>query len=172
MFNIIICGTPGTGKSTLIDQLKPKLPEFNFINLSEFALANGCTDGYDEQLETHVIDEDKLVDQLEPQLREKKFNLIESIHGDMIPSDLVKRVFVCQADNTILYDRLKARNYSQEKISNNVQSEIFNLIHEEALEQFGDSLVTTLMNNNYEDLERNIEKVVTNVSDLLNYNAQ
>lgn len=164
---MVICGTPGTGKSSLIEQLKHTLPdEFHYVNISLFAIENHCISSYDATLETHVIDEDKLTEKLEPLLLEKRLNIIECIHADLLPSDIVDWVFVCRTDNTKLYDRLKARNYSESKISNNVQAEIFQLVYDEALDCFGDCILTELKSEEPEDLERNCRIVAEKVNEL------
>lgn len=168
MLNIVICGTPGTGKSSLIERLKPALPaNFNYVNISSYAIDNECISSYDTTLETHVIDEDKLMTKLEPFLSEKKFNIIECIHADLLPPEFVDWVFVCRTDNTKLYDRLKARNYSENKISNNVQAEIFQLVYDEALDCFGDSILTELECEELSDIDRNSKIVVEKVNELI-----
>jgi DNA-binding MarR family transcriptional regulator len=45
-------------------------------------------------------------------------------------------VVVLTTDNTILYDRLEKRGYSERKISENIECEIMNVIVEEARESY------------------------------------
>lgn len=167
MINILICGTPGTGKSSLVERVRPRLVQFSFINVSKFALENDCIEEYDIQLETNVIDEDKLVEKLRPVLGDNKFNVIECIHGDILPSDLAHWVFVCKADTEKLFDRLKSRGYNEEKLNNNVEAEIFQTISEEAIEQFGSAIVTQLYNNEEPELDSNADIIVSKVEELM-----
>lgn len=171
MVNVIVCGTPGTGKSTLINKLKTdkSLKKLSFINLSEFALENGCTSAFDDNLESHVIDEDKLNRFLRPKLEVSgRVNLIECIHADMIDPDLIDLVFVCRTNNTQLYDRLKARNYNEAKIGNNIQAEIFQTILDEVKEVFsGESMCVELTNDSLDDLDRNVELVKDKMCELI-----
>lgn len=162
MLNVVICGTPGTGKSSLIDILKSDkmLEEFRFINLSQFAKDNDCICSYDNVLESDVIDEDKLSIKLDQILDEQTFSIIESIHADLLPVQHITHVFVCRTDNTILFDRLKERNYNDEKIANNVQAEIFQTIYDEVLESFDRSIITSLINNENHELELNAKIVM------------
>lgn len=171
MINIVICGTPGTGKSTLIERVRPKLEGFNFFNLSKFALENDCASGYDKELETHELDEDKLIELLKPKLKEgQQRNVIECIHGDTLPSEMVDLVFVCRTDNTKLYDRLQAREYNEQKISNNMEAEIFQIILDEVRESFGADETTNiieLVNNELGDLNKNAEVIMDRIRDRL-----
>ena len=172
MVNVIICGTPGTGKSTLIGRLKSLalFKEVDFINLSKLAVDNGCASDYDDELETHVIDEDKLDNVLRPMLEPaNKSNVIECIHADMVDPKLVDLVFVCRASNSHLYDRLKARGYNEIKIENNLQSEIFQTILDEASEAFGDKLEPIeLRNDSLDDLDRNLHTIESELGNFMN----
>lgn len=170
---MIICGTPGTGKSTLVDKIRPKLPEASYINVSKFAIENDCISGFDDHLESHIIDEDKLADKLEPVLAASSLNILECIHADYLDLEQVDKVFVVRTDNTaILYDRLEARGYNQDKIRNNVESEIFRLIHDEAIEIFGTDSVIELINNDPSDLDKNAALICQEVCDLLNKSSR
>lgn len=58
-------------------------------------------------------------------------------HGcDFFPERWFDFVIVLRCNNTILYDRLKARDYSEKKIRNNLECEIFNILLEEAVESY------------------------------------
>lgn len=166
MSNIVICGTPGTGKSTVINKIKEKLPDLNYINISEFAIDNDCIESYDKELETQVVDEDKLLEKLEPLLN-KGVSIIECIHADFLPSNLVSWIFICRTNNTILYDRLKARNYNEAKISNNVEAEIFQTIHDEVVDAFDESLISQLINDSDDQLNKNVEIVIDRVEKII-----
>lgn len=155
--NIIVCGTPGTGKTSLIEKLKPRLRRYYFINLSQYALDWDCVLSHERALETRAIDRKKLLRQIEPILRLYRHNVIEVIHSTTLPKDFVNYVFVCRTDNTILYDRLKERGYNEAKLKNNVEAEIFQLIADEAKTKFGEAIVTELYNNEPADLDKNVD---------------
>lgn len=168
MVNILICGTPGTGKTTLVEKLKSQVPKtFGFHNISKFALENDCVTGFDEELATHVLDEKKLIRKLDTLLAEKLHNIIESIHGDFLTPRIMTRVFVCRTDNTLLFDRLKARGYNESKITNNVQAEIFQIILDEVVDYYGSEMVQELTNNEEADLDTNVAKIKQHISHLL-----
>ena len=65
-------------------------------------------ESYDEEYKSYVIDEDKVCDELEPIMQQK--GVIVDYHGsDFFPERWFDLVVVLRTDNTILYDRLKAR---------------------------------------------------------------
>lgn len=66
--NILLTGTPGTGKSCTADLLAEILP-FKFINVGKEVREKGFHSGHDTTFDTFVLDEDsedKLLDYLEP----------------------------------------------------------------------------------------------------------
>ena len=58
-----------------------------------------------------------------------------------------------------------ARGYNKDKISNNVQCEIFQTILEEARESYNFDVVHELANNLPEDLERNVDIISKYIQD-------
>ncbi len=60
-----------------------------------------------------------------------------------------------RCDNTKLYDRLLNRNYSELKIKNNIECEIFQVIVDEAIDWFGSDSVIQLNNETIDDLDLN-----------------
>ncbi|KAG9511183.1 FAP7, partial [Fragariocoptes setiger] len=165
MPNILICGTPGTGKSTIIQYLRNVVPQMNYVNLGKFAIDNNCADEFDETLDTHVINEDKLLGLVKPIL-ENNNNIIEYHHADVLPNEMIHAVFVCRSDNTKLYDRLAARGYSQIKINNNLEAEIFRLILDEAIEHFGSDKVHELSSNDVHEIESNVQLISDRINRL------
>ncbi len=67
---------------------------------------------------------------------------------------------VLRTDNTTLFDRLKARGYSEKKISENVECEIFGTLEEEAKESYKEEIVKVLKSDNSDDMEKNADLVV------------
>lgn len=57
--NILITGTPGTGKTVLGMELS-KRTEMNYVNIGDLAKENNFYEGWDEERDCHVIDEDRV----------------------------------------------------------------------------------------------------------------
>ena len=57
--NILITGTPGTGKTLLAKELADRTG-MKFINVGELAEKEQLYDGWDEELQCHILDEDRV----------------------------------------------------------------------------------------------------------------
>ncbi|XP_055925196.1 adenylate kinase isoenzyme 6-like [Argiope bruennichi] len=157
MPNILITGTPGTGKSTLSSEIS-EVCNMEWINISELAKANNYFEDYDESLTCHVLDEDRIIEELEEKMQEG--GKIVDYHGcDFFPENWFDIVFVLTTDNTILYDRLVKRGYSGKKLENNIQCEIFQTLLDEAKSSYDEHIVHKLNSNTPDDMQSNIEQI-------------
>jgi len=158
--NILITGTPGTGKSTLSKALSAELPDYTYINISEYANENKCISKYDKRRDTYVLDEDQLLDLLEVAMSTGKY-IVEYHSSDLFPERWFKHIYCLSTDTDVLYDRLKARNYSTSKIAENVQCEIMQVCLEEAKESY--KIVHSLKCNNEDHLSKNVEFILSDL---------
>jgi len=60
MVNILICGTPGTGKTSLARQLCQLDSRLTYINIGEEVKNKGLHDGHDDEWDAFLINEDKV----------------------------------------------------------------------------------------------------------------
>lgn len=67
--NILITGTPGCGKTTLATELA-RVSGLSYISVNDVAKADSLYDGYDEVNECHILDEDRVIDEIEPKMQE------------------------------------------------------------------------------------------------------
>ena len=64
-----------------------------------------------------------------------------------------------RTDSTKLYDRLKARNYPEQKLQENLDSEIMEVLLHEARESYSGNIVLELWSNDVDDIEVNLERI-------------
>ena len=57
--NILITGTPGTGKTVLGKELA-KRTGMNYINIGDLAKENNFYEGWDDEYQCHMLDEDRV----------------------------------------------------------------------------------------------------------------
>lgn len=120
-------------------------------DVSEIVKENDFTDGYDEQLECPFLDEDKLLDFLEP-VMQNGGNIVEYHSNELFPERWFQLVFVVRCDTQVLFDRLTARGYNQKKIEQNMQCEIFGTIFDEAQDSYKPEIVHEVKSETDEDV--------------------
>lgn len=158
--NLLITGTPGCGKTTTCELLKRNLDGYKYYNISEFAEKHKCYDGYDEARKSHIVDDDKLLDELEPLLREGK-SIIDWHVNDVFPERLIDLVVVLRTDNSKLYDRLKSRGYHDGKIDENLDAEIMGVVLQDAQDSYEPEIVVELTSDSIEDMENNVDRITS-----------
>ena len=156
--NILITGTPGTGKTTTADLLA-ELSGLRHINVSQLIGAQGLHDGRDEQYDCWIMNDDKLCDALEPIVSQGGC-IVEFHCSDVFPERWFQLVLVLRADNTILYNRLEARGYSVMKLRENVECEIMRVILDETLAAYDSNIVHELPSNSVEEMEQNVKRIM------------
>ena len=157
--NILITGTPGTGKSTLAKRLGESFSRFQIVHVGDLAKERDLLGDWDEEYQSHELDEDGLVDYLEPLVAENEGLVVDHHVTDFFPERFFHIVFVLRTDNTILYDRLSARNYKGKKLKENVEAEIFQTVLEEARENYDENLVHELPSNKESDIDSNLQRI-------------
>ncbi|OQR75323.1 adenylate kinase isoenzyme 6-like [Tropilaelaps mercedesae] len=160
--NILITGTPGTGKTTLCSELANRVPDVEWINIAELAKENNCFESYDDQYHCPVLDEEKLMDEMEDRMSQPSGGMIVDYHGcDFFPKRWFDVVFVLRTDTKLLYDRLAHRGYTGKKLEDNVQCEIFQVLLDEAKLAYDEEIVHELISDTPDQMEENVEKICT-----------
>ncbi|TKR92414.1 hypothetical protein L596_007070 [Steinernema carpocapsae] len=155
--NILITGTPGTGKSSLLDMLKMDHPELRSIDINDEAEVNGCYAEFDERRNCKVIDDDLLIDAIDDRMSEEEGGYVIDYHAtSFFPERYFDIIVVLRTDNTLLFDRLTARGYSAEKIRENVECEIFGTIADEVKEYYPNGRILEVESNTLDDCRRTV----------------
>ncbi|MHA2397131.1 MAG: adenylate kinase family protein [Candidatus Thorarchaeota archaeon] len=138
---ILVGGTPGTGKTKVAKILGSKL-SVEVISLGIFADESGCITAEDKARNTGIINEDCLVDALIELTEDKsKRIVIEGHYIDLVPSSSVQWVFILRTHPGKLRTRLSERNYSNEKVTENVEAEVMGVCQMDALNAFSEAKV-------------------------------
>ncbi|MFX1559212.1 MAG: adenylate kinase family protein [Promethearchaeota archaeon] len=138
---ILVGGSPGTGKTMVAKILGSKL-SIEVISLGELADEAGCITAEDKVRKTGIINEDCLVDVLIDLTKDKsKRMVIEGHYIDLVPSSTVQWAFILRTHPDKLKDRLSSRDYSTEKVAENVEAEVMGVCQMDALDAFGEAKV-------------------------------
>ena len=157
--NILITGTPGTGKRTKVEALIAQVPTLRDVDIGALVRDKQLHSGWDEEYQSYVLDEDRLLDELEDEL-EPGGAVVEYHGADLFPERWYDLVLVLRSDTNVLYDRLQSRGYPQKKLSDNVEAEIMQVILDEAREAYREEIVIELPSNTIEDIDSNVARTV------------
>lgn len=141
-----ITGTPGVGKSTVSKALVEKLMEnykwksqnvidIKYINITKMVIENKLYIEKDKDMDSYVIDFQKLNNYINNDSLNNEKNLI-IIDGHVSHLLDVDYIVVLRCNPEILKNRLKKRNYSENKVNENVEGEILDICLIESLERF------------------------------------
>ena len=136
---VVVSGVPGTGKTTIAKKLARKL-NYYYIYLNKFILKYKLSEGYDRKRKTKIVDIKKLNKELIKEItsikKSKKIKgiIIDSHLSHYLPRKYVDFCIVTKCDVKELNKRLKRKKFNENKIQENLQSEIFDICYNEALE--------------------------------------
>ncbi|KAL3425616.1 POS9-activating factor FAP7 [Phlyctema vagabunda] len=155
--NIIITGTPGVGKTTHCEVLAQNTG-LKHLSVNRIVKERGCHDGFDEEFKSWIVDEDKLLDTIEEEVKQGGY-IIDWHACDLFPESWIDLVVVLRVDSTLLYDRLKSRDYPEAKLQENLDSEIMEVLLQEARDSYAEEIIVELSSNTSDEMESNIERV-------------
>ena len=162
--NILITGTPGVGKTSFAILLQEKLKDlkgldFKNINIGKLVNEKKLYKNWNKEFDVSEFDDNMVNDELEPYLNEG--GVILDFHSSsFLPENEINLVVLLRCNNTELYDRLKARGYSDKKITENIDCEIMEVTSEEVRESYKEDIIVELKSEKIEDMENNIDKVI------------
>ena len=134
---ILITGTPCVGKTTTAKALAAKLPNSQYINLTDYAKANNLIVGEDRERNTAIINEEAMQEKLGETINASEHaNIIIDGHyaSAVTPTEHVAQVFVLRRDPRELKVFMERAGYSGSKMWENLQAEIIDVVLGEAVE--------------------------------------
>lgn len=135
MKTIIISGTPGTGKTELAKALAKKL-SYKYVDVNKLIKENNLSDGYDKKKECEIVDTEKLSKFLIDFIKKSKQNLVIDSHlAHYIPEKYADLCIITKCGLKGLKKRLEKKRYNKAKIRENLDSEIFEICLNEAIEK-------------------------------------
>ena len=155
--NILITGTPGTGKTTLAKEVA-EAGGLNYYNIGDLAKEHNFYCEYDAELECYELDEDAVIDEIDESMKEGG-NIVDYHGCDFFPERWFDIIFVLRTDNNVLYERLDKRGYNPRKIQENIQCEIFQTILDEARDSYKPEIVFELKSNTPDEMDSNLTQI-------------
>ena len=114
---IAITGTPGVGKTTIVELLSDA--NFTIISVKDLAKQYGCEGDFDEATQSMDIDIHRLAEQFEAD------SLVDTIVDGHLSHLLdVDAIIILRCKPSLLQERLAKRGYSEQKITANVEWEM------------------------------------------------
>ncbi|SLM39041.1 pos9-activating factor fap7 [Lasallia pustulata] len=130
------------------------------LSINKIVKERACHDGWDPEFKSWIVDDDKLLDSIEDEVQAGGY-IIDWHACDLFPKSWIDLVVVLRTESTQLYDRLKARDYPEAKLQENMDSEIMEVLLEEARDSYDAEMVVELQSNESEDLESNVDRIET-----------
>jgi len=166
---ILITGTPCTGKTTIAKELTAKLDALK-IYLTDFAKKNDLIIGEDKTRNTAIIDEEKMRKKTGEIIKStKKITVIVDGHyaAAVVPKRYVTRIIVLRRNPIELRKFMEKRGFSNEKLWENLASEILDVCLVEALQEHAKEKVCEL-----DITGKTVEAVVNEIIAFLNENKK
>ncbi|KAI9824836.1 MAG: factor activating pos9 [Phylliscum demangeonii] len=156
--NILVTGTPGVGKTSHCEALTDALPSLRHLAINRIVQERDCHLGRNEDFQSWIVDEDRLLDAIEDEVKQGG-NVIDWHACDLFPESWIDLVVVLRTETSVLFDRLTSRGYGKKKLDENMDSEIMQVLLEEAREAYAEEVVVELSSNTAEDLEANVARI-------------
>jgi len=120
---LAITGTPGTGKTSVSKELRSR--GYSVIDMNEHIRSNGLLGELDASRDTHEVDLDSLNDSLQDYRDSPELYLMDSHLSHFMDCS---GIIVLRCEPEVLAKRLESRGYGCEKVLENVQSEVLDVI--------------------------------------------
>lgn len=132
---ILIIGTPCVGKTSVARSLTARLKAL-YINLTDLAERNNLISGRDEKRNTIIVDEPRMKRKIRDMVgkTDRKEIVIDGHYAvNVVPKELVTRVFVLRRDPVELRRLMEHCGFSGRKLFENLASEVLDVCLVDAL---------------------------------------
>jgi adenylate kinase len=154
---IALTGTPGTGKSSVAKLLRKK---FRVIDLNRLIVRKKFFKAYDKKRKCWVADLKKVEKYLKERLKESEDVIIESHLAHLLSPRLIDIVIVLRCKPEELEKRLKRKKWNSEKIRENVEAEMIDLIAIEAEKLHEKVFEIDTTSSSLKKIAKEIEKII------------
>jgi adenylate kinase len=127
---IALTGTPGTGKTTIAKLLRKEY-SLEVINIHNFAKKENIIDGFDEKRQSDIIDINTLDKRIKKYAKTKSLLVLDGHLSHLL--QCVSYVLILRCHPIILQNRLRKKHWKKEKIQENIEAEILDIIKIEAI---------------------------------------
>ncbi|KPI86163.1 hypothetical protein ABL78_4785 [Leptomonas seymouri] len=167
--NILITGTPGTGKTSMAEMLAEELEGFQHVEVGKLVKENHFYTEYDKDFDTHIIeeeDEDRLLDFMEPIMIKGGNHVVDYHSSELFPERWFHLVVVLHASTEVLFERLTNRKYSEAKRGENMEAEIQCICEEEAREAYKSDILLVRENDSLEQMAATVDEIRNRVEEI------
>jgi len=155
---IAITGTPGTGKTEVAKALSKRL-KWPYFSLNQIAEKRNLYKGYDKERMVKIVDIDRLREEVNELATGSANMIIESHYAHDMPCDVV---IVLRTDPDVLRKRMLKRDFHKEKVAENLEAEMMQVILDEAQEARKSVYEIDTTKKTPEATAKEIEKIIRN----------
>jgi len=142
---VIVTGTPGVGKTDFSRMLAKRIGATH-IDLGKFAETQKSIAAFDRKRRSRIVDLRRMSAEFRKLLSAVRGTIVVDGHYavDVVPTNLVRMVFVLRCDPEKLERRLRQRGFPEAKIRENVTAEILDICLWDSIESCKRSRVSEL----------------------------
>ncbi len=127
---IALTGTPGTGKTSVAEVLKTK--GFEVVDLNKVACDKNFLIGKDTKRDSYIIDIEKFNKYIFDNYGGKEIVFIEGHLSHLLKT--VEKIIILRCHPKVLKNNLSKKGWNKEKIKENIEAEVLDIILCEAVE--------------------------------------
>ena len=130
--SLVITGNPGVGKHTIADEIL-KTEDYDMLDINKIAIKSNHVEKNEVGIEVDVVNLKKHI----KKMITKRSLIVGHLAPYVIDQSDVEVIIVLRKSPYKLVDVYEQRNYSKEKMKENLGSEILGIIAHDAISEFG-----------------------------------